>query len=92
MLAVIEELDGLSGQNALGKQEQGHVGPPPRSVDRKETESACRQLEQVTVAVSHQFIGALGCRIELQRMVDAAMLAEWHVGIRTIDAARACIG
>src|SRR4051794_25550727 len=89
---VIEELDGFSRQNVLGKHEQGHVRPTPRSIDRKEPEPACRKLEQVTVAVGHQFIGPLGCRVELQRMVDAAMLTEWHVGVRAIDAARARVG
>src|SRR4030081_2341316 len=46
----------------------------------------------MTVAVGHQLIGALGRRVELQRMIDAAMLIEWHVSVRAIDAARARVG
>src|SRR5882757_8115523 len=46
----------------------------------------------MAVTVCHQFIGPFGGRVKLKWMVYAAMFAEWHFRVGTIDAAGARVG
>ena len=78
--------------NSAAEFEKRHVGASPGAIHGKETQSAGRQPEQMTIAVRHQFISPLGCCVKLQRVIGAIVLAERHLGIGAIDAARAGIG
>ena len=89
--AVIEQLDRPASDDVPRELEQRHVGPSPRPIDREEPQARRRQPEQMTVAVRHQFVGALGRRVELQGVIGAVMLAERQPRIRAIDAAGAGI-
>jgi hypothetical protein len=56
-LAVIEELDRLAGKNRLGKDEHGHVWPPPRAINREKAKACGRDAIQVTICMRHQLVG-----------------------------------
>jgi hypothetical protein len=43
MMAAVEHIDGLAGQDVLGEQEQRHVRPPPGTVHREEPQARGRQ-------------------------------------------------
>ena len=40
----------------------------------------------MAVGVRHQFVGLLGRRVEADRVVDAVVLGERHLGVAAIDA------
>ena len=40
----------------------------------------------MAIGVRHQLVGFFGCRIEADRVIDAVMLGERHLGIAAIDA------
>ena len=42
VLAVVEDLYRLTGQDGLGKLEEGHVRPSPGPIDGEETQAGCR--------------------------------------------------
>lgn len=82
MLAVAEDLDGLTREDGLGELEKGHVGTAPGDLDRKETQAGCWQIVKMTVGMGNQLVGLLaGCR-QAQRVVNILMDAEWHGGQR----------
>src|SRR5680860_1511339 len=74
-LPIIEDIDGLTGEDGLREQEQGHVRPAPRSVDREEAQAGSGQLIEVTVGVGHELIGLLGGRVEAERMLHPVVPA-----------------
>src|SRR3546814_2200230 len=70
VVAVVEHVDRLAGQDLAREQEQRHVRPAPGPVDGEEAQAGGRQVEQVAVGVRHQFVGLLGGRVHAHRVVD----------------------
>ena len=92
MLAVVEDLNGLTGEDAASEEEEGHVRSAPWPIRRKEPKTGGGKAKEMAVTVRHQFIGALGGSVKLERVIDSGMLGKWQRGIRPVDAASARIG
>lgn len=62
MFAVVERLDGLSGESILG--EQSYCACPIGCTARRpeKAQTSRRQLKQIAVAVRHEFVHPLGRR------------------------------
>ena len=86
--AVIEDVDRPTGENRPGKEEQGHVGPAPGTIDRKEPQPGGRQPEEMAVGMGHQLVGLLRGRIQAHGMIDVLMHRERHLRIGPVDRAR----
>jgi hypothetical protein len=85
-VAVVEDVDRPPFEDRLGEQEQRHVRPAPRAIHREEAQPGGRQAEQMAVGVRHQLVGLLGGRVQADRVVDAVMLGERHLGVAAVDA------
>ena len=87
VIAVVEDVDRLAGQDVLREQEQRHVGTTPRPVHREEAQSRHRQFVEIGVRVRHQLVRLLGRGVERQRMIDILMHGERHLRIRAVHRA-----
>src|SRR4029077_20310246 len=87
-LSVVVHLDRFSLQNRLCEYEEGHIGPRPRSIDRKKPQTRAGNPIEMRIAMGHKFIGLLARRIERDRMIDVVMNRKWHLGIAAIDGTR----
>jgi hypothetical protein len=85
VLAVIEDIYGLARQDVLGKQEQSHVGPPPRAIHREKAQAGGGQAIQMAVGMGHQFVGLFRGGVEAERMVNIVMHGKRHGGVGPID-------
>ena len=88
VMAVVEDVDRLAGQDVLREQEQRHVGPAERAVHREEPQARDRQPVQARVRVRHELVALLRRRVQRQRMVDVLVHGERHLGVRAVDGAR----
>ncbi len=88
-LAARVDVERGAAQQRVGELPDRHVGPAPWSVDGEVAQHRDRQPEQVRVAVRHQFVGALGRRVEAHRMVDRIALRKRHLVIAAVDAGAA---
>jgi hypothetical protein len=92
MLPWLNTSIGLAFQDRLGEQEQRHVRPAPGAVHGEEAQAGGGHAEQVAVGVGHQLVGLLGGGIQADRVVDAVMLGERHLGVAAVHAGARCIG
>src|SRR5690606_12035884 len=76
VLAVVEDLDRLVSQDRPGEQEQRHVWPAPRAVDREEAQACRRYPVEMGVAVRHHLVRLLGGGVERQRVLGGLLLGE----------------
>ena len=88
MVAVVEDVDRLAGQDVLREQEQRHVGPAERAVNGEKAQPRDRQTIQRRVRVAHELVALLRRRIPRQRMVDVVVHRERHLGVRAVHGAR----
>ena len=88
VMAVIEHVDRLAGEDLPREQEQRHVGPAPGAVHGEEAQPGGRQVEQMAVGVRHQLVGLLGGRIHADGVVDAVLDRERQLAVGTVDRAR----
>ena len=68
-VAVVVNLDGFPLADFIGKFKIGHIGPAKRTIDRKETQSCCRNPIKMTIGIGHKFVGFFRCRIQTDRMI-----------------------
>ena len=66
---MVKYLDGLSLKDCLGKEEQGHIGSSPGTIDCKKTQANGRNTKQVTVGMGHQFIALFTGSIKAYRVI-----------------------
>lgn len=85
--SVVVDVDRLAGEHGFGELEQRHVRSSPGAIDREKTQTRAGQAEEMRIAVRHQFVGALGGRIQGDRMVGELVLAEGHGRVQAIDRA-----
>jgi hypothetical protein len=83
---VVEDVDRPAFEDGLGEQEQRHVRPAPRAIDREEAQAGGRQAVEMAVGVRHQLVGLLGRGVQADRVVDAVVLGERHLGVAAVDA------
>lgn len=55
----VEDIDGATFENGLGKNPHGHIGSSPGAVDGEESEAGGGEPEEVAVRVCHQLVGFL---------------------------------
>ncbi len=91
VLAVVEDVDRLTGEDLAGEQEQCHVRPTPRTIHGEEAQPSGRQAEQVAIGMRHQFVGLLAGCIQTDRMVDTVFHRERQLAIGPIHRAGAGI-
>ena len=72
-LALIEDIDRFALQNGLGKDEEGHVRPPPWTIHGKKAQAGARQPIQMGIAMSHELISLLAGGIERDGMIHIVM-------------------
>lgn len=60
----IEDVDGPAFEDGFREQEQRHVGSPPGSVNRKETQAGGGKTIEMAVGMSHQLIGFFRGRVK----------------------------
>lgn len=75
---MIENLDGPVVQNGIGKEKHGHIGPSPRSIDRKKAQTYGLDAIEVAVGISHQLIALLRGRIKADGMVHLVLRCKRH--------------
>ncbi len=84
VMAVVEDVDRLAGEDVLREEEERHVGPAPRAIDGEEAQARDRQLEEPGIVVRHQLVCALGRGVHRERMPDTAVHAEGHVSVGAV--------
>ena len=62
-LAVVENLDGLTGFELVGETEVGHVRAACGAIDGKEAEAGARDVVELAVGVCHELVALLGCGV-----------------------------
>jgi len=45
VIAIVEDVDGFTGENVAGKHKQGHVRPAPGAIDREKAQAGSRQVK-----------------------------------------------
>ena len=84
-VAVIEDLDGLSFPEFIGKSEVGHIRTAGGAVDREEPEARGGDVVQFRIAVGQEFVGLLGGCIEGYGVVHLIVGAEGDLCIAAVD-------
>ncbi len=82
---VVENLDWLSSQYRLRKEEHGHVRSSPRPVNGEKTQARARQAVKMCVTVCHEFVGFFGGGIERNWVIHIMMDGKRHGGVSTIN-------
>ena len=90
--AVVEDVDGFSGEDGLGEQEQGHVGAAPGAVDGEEPQAGRRQPVEVGIGVGHQLVGLLGGGVERDGVVHDVVDGEREMGVEAVDRTAGGVG
>ena len=88
VIAIIEDVDRLAGENLAGKNEKRHVGAPPWSVNGKKTQARRRDAEEMGITMRHQFVCLLARRIEAHGMVHVVVFAEGYQCVFALDRTR----
>ena len=88
---MVVHVDGTTGEDTLGEEEQGHVGPSPGTIDREKTQSRGRDAEEMTVGMGHHLIRLLGDGIEAYGMIGRLMDGERHLPVQSVYARAAGI-
>jgi hypothetical protein len=86
--ALVEELDRTALDDRAGEDEHRHIGPIPRTVDRKEPQAGTGNAVEMAIGMGHQFVRLLARRIKADRMVDVVMHRERQFGVGAIDRGR----
>ena len=77
--AAIEQSDRIAPGDRVGEYKQGHVGPVPRAIHRKEPQSGAGYPVEMAVRMRHQFVGLLARGIETDWMIHVVMHREWQL-------------
>ena len=87
VVAVVEDVDRLAGQDVAGEQEQRHVRPAPGAIDGEEAQARDRQPIEIGVGVRHHLVGLLGRGVERQRVLGVLVHRERHLRVGAVDGA-----
>ena len=90
MVAVVEDVDRLAGEDVARELEQRHVRPAPGAVHGEEPQPRHRQAIERGVGVRHQLVRLLGRGVERERMIHVLVHAERHLRVRAVHRARRC--
>ena len=85
-IAVVEDLDGVALHQLVGEAEVGHVGTTGRTIDGEETQSCGRDVIQLGIGMSHQFVALLGGGIEGHWIIHLVVGGVRHFLVAAIDA------
>lgn len=83
--AVVEDVDGLAGQDGPGEEEEGHVRTAPGTVDGEEAQARARNSIEMGVGMGHEFVGLLAGGVEGDGVVDVVVDGEGHEGVGAVD-------
>src|SRR5215210_703053 len=81
----IKQPDRTAFHDGGSKNEHGHVGPAPRSIDGEKAKPPRRQAKQMAVGMRHQLIRLFARRIEADRMVDILMHGKRQARIGAVN-------
>lgn len=84
-VAVVEDLDGLAFTEFVGEAKICHVGTAGRTIDRKETETCGRDIVELRISMSHEFVTLLGRGIEAHRIVHLVICRIRHLLIAAVN-------
>ena len=85
VVAVVEHLDRLTGEDRFGEKEQRHVRASPGAVDGEEAQSGAWNAVEVRITVRHHLVGFLGGGVQRQRMSGRLVFAEGHPDVGAIN-------
>src|SRR5690606_9630883 len=85
------DLDRAVLQYGFCKQEHGHIGAAPGSVDRKEPQAGGPKPKEVAVGMRHEFIALFCGRIEADGAVDKIGGLKGDILVEPIDTGTAGI-
>lgn len=84
-VSVVEDLDGFAFTEFVGEAEICHVGTAGRTIDRKETETCGRDIVELRISMSHEFVALLGRSIEAHRVVHLVIGRIRHLLVASVN-------
>ena len=90
-VTVVENLNRFAFQQLVSKAEVRHIRATSRAIYCEESQTSGRNVIQLRVGMSHQFIRFLGCRIQRYRVINLVIRAVRHFLITAIDRRTGCI-
>ena len=86
-IAIVENLDGVTLQQLIGKAKVGHVRAAGRAIDREEAQTCGGDIVEFGIAMGKELVALLGSGIEADRIIHAVVGAEGHLLVSAIDTA-----
>ena len=87
-IALIIDIDGISGENHFGEFIIGHIRAAPGTINGKKAEARAGNAKEVRVGMRHHFIRFFAGGIEADGMVGVVRSAKGHGLIETINGRR----
>lgn len=84
-VAIIEYLNVFSFYQLIGETEVSHIGSAGRSVNGKETKTGTRNVIELAVGMSHQFVALLGGGIKADRVIHLVIGAVGNLLVTAIN-------
>ena len=81
----IEDLDGFSAKELVGKAEIRHIGASRRTVDGKEPQTRGGNVIQLGIGVRHQLVGLFGRRVEADGIVHLVLGGVGYLFVGAVD-------
>ena len=88
-VAVVEYPDGFAFHQFIGEAEVCHIGSASRAIHREKAQAGTRNVIELAVGMSHQFIALLGSRIEADGIIHLVIGGVRHFLVAAVHAATA---
>ncbi len=83
-VTVVENLNCFAFQQFVSKAKVSHIRATSRAIYCEESQTSGRNVIQLRVGMSHQFIGLLGCCIQRYRVIDLIIRTVRHFFIAAV--------
>ena len=90
-VSVVEDFDGLSRPQLVGKAKVGHVRPSGRSVNGEEPQAGGGNVVELAVGVGQQLIAFFGGRVQRNGIVHLVLRGIGHLFVGAVDGRRGSV-
>src|SRR5690606_49194 len=73
VMAIIENINRLPGENLFGKKKQRHIRATPGTVHGEETQTGGGDIKQMAISMGHQLIGFFSGSVKADRMINVVV-------------------
>ena len=90
-VSVVEDFNGLSRPQLVGKAEIGHIRPSGRSVNREKPQARRGNVIELAVGMGQQLIALFGSRVQGNGIVHLVLRGIGHLFVGTVDGRRGSV-